>query len=532
MCYLCHMKLPLKTITILVCTALVAIFAYQAYWLYNLYITQKQEMETAVREAMRISDYNELVMRIAKLSNDKKSKHGEVSFQTGYALDKQNRLVNQGTQTKVSRNDTDAIVIQQGGWRDSLTVKRNRKGQNRFISVNINSQRTSNAPKPAAKNNKNTLFSGFVDKGQTEVDLTRMMQQGIHAGVDMVSEPDVRVFDSLLTSRLNDRHIDTRHQLIQLSIIPHGVAGIKIDTLSTISTPGYVPSSDALVFDYKYDMSTKRLYRLRIEPLGESVLRQMTGILASSAATFLVLVFVFWYLIRTMLRQRSLEEMKDDFTHNITHELKTPVSVAYAANDALLQFADDLDRETRENYLKMSLEQLRKLGGMIEQILSTSMKRRKTFVLHKEAIDLQNTLTEIAEEQRMKAKKQVDIHIKVVPDNLQVNADRQHFMQIVSNICDNAVKYSHEGVRIDIFCTKDTEGNVVIIISDNGIGISKAHLQHIFDKFYRVPNKNLHDVKGYGLGLYYVATTMRLHGGTVSVESERGKGTKFKLLFR
>ena len=77
------MKLPLKTITILVCTALVAIFAYQAYWLYNLYITQKQEMETAVREAMRISDYNELVMRIAKLSNDKKSKHGEVSFQTG-----------------------------------------------------------------------------------------------------------------------------------------------------------------------------------------------------------------------------------------------------------------------------------------------------------------------------------------------------------------------------------------------------------------------------------------------------------------
>ena len=239
------MKLPLKTITILVCTALVAIFAYQAYWLYNLYITQKQEMETAVREAMRISDYNELVMRIAKLSNDKKSKHGEVSFQTGYALDKQNRLVNQGTQTKVSRNDTDAIVIQQGGWRDSLTVKRNRHGQNRFISVNINSQRTSNAPKPAAKNNKNTLFSGFVDKGQTEDDLTRMMQQGIHAGVDMVSEPDVRVFDSLLTSRLNDRHIDARHQLIQLSIMPNAVAGIQCPSHPQVHCCGFHPSNQA-----------------------------------------------------------------------------------------------------------------------------------------------------------------------------------------------------------------------------------------------------------------------------------------------
>lgn len=526
------MKLPLKTITILVCTALIAIFAYQSYWLYNLYVTQKQEMETAVRESLRISDYNELVLRIAKLSKDKKTKHGEVSFQTGYALDKDNRLVNQGTRTKVTRNDTDAIVIQQAGWRDSLTVKRRRNGQKRMLYVNINSQRTDNAPKSAVVGNKETMFVGMVDKKQSVDDLTKMMQQGIHSGIDMVSEPDIRVFDSLLTARLTERHIDSRHRLQQLSIMPQAMAGVKIDTLATITTPGYVPSAESLVFDYKFDSSNNRLYRLHIEPLGKSVLRQMTGILASSAATFLVLVFVFWYLIRTMLRQRSLEEMKDDFTHNITHELKTPVSVAYAANDALLQFADDLDRETRENYLKMSLEQLRKLGGMIEQILSTSMKRRKTFTLNKEEIYLHNTLADIVEEQRLRAKKPLDISLNVVPDKLTLLADRQHFMQIISNICDNAIKYSRDNVRIGITCKKDTDGNIVIKISDNGIGISKAHQQHIFDKFYRVPNGNLHDVKGYGLGLYYVATMMRLHGGIVEVESEQGKGTTFTLLFR
>ena len=489
-------------------------------------------METAVRESMRISDYNELVMRIAKLSKDKKAKHGEVSFQTGYALDKDNKLVNQGTRTKVTRNDTDAIVIQQSGWRDSLIVKRKRKGHNRMLYVNINSQRTANAPKSAVVGNKETMFVGMVDKKQTMDDLTKMMQQGIHSGIDMVSEPDIRVFDSLLTARLSDRHIDSRHRLQQLSIMPQALAGVKVDTLATIMTPGYTPSAESLVFDYKYDSSNNRLYRLHIEPLGRSVIRQMMGILVSSAATFLVLVFVFWYLIRTMLRHRSLEEMKDDFTHNITHELKTPVSVAYAANDALLQFADDLDRETRENYLKMSLEQLRKLGGMIEQILSMSMNRRKTFTLHKEMLDLKKTISEIVEQQRMKTKKTVDISVKIVPDDLHVNADRQHFMQIINNICDNAVKYSNERVRIEISCTKDTEGNVVISISDNGIGISKPHQLHIFDKFYRVPNGNLHDVKGYGLGLYYVATMMRLHGGDVSVESEKGKGTTFILLFR
>ncbi|MGN0282429.1 MAG: sensor histidine kinase [Prevotella sp.] len=526
------MKLPLKTITILVCTALTAIFVYQSYWLYNLYVTQKQEMETDVREAMRISDYNELVLRIAKLSNDKKARHGEVSFQTGYALDKDNRLVNQGTQTKVTRNDTDAIVIQQGGWRDSLTVKRRRNGQKRMLYVNINSQRTDNATKSAVVGNKETMFVGMVDKKQSVDDLTRMMQQGIHSGIDMVSEPDVRVFDSLLTARLDERHIDSRHRLEQLRVVPQEMAGVKIDTLATVATPGYVPSDESLVFDYKYDVSNNRLYRLHIEPFGGSVLQQMTGILASSAATFLVLAFVFWYLIRTMLRQRSIEEMKDDFTHNITHELKTPVSVAYAANDALLQFADDLDRETRENYLKMSLEQLRKLGGMIEQILSTSMKRRKTFTLHKEALDVRKTLADIVDEQRLRAKKPTDITLDVVPDDLTVNADRQHFTQIIGNILDNAVKYSREKVKIAISCSKDSDGNVVIKISDNGIGISKAHQQHIFDKFYRVPNGNLHEVKGYGLGLYYVATMMKLHSGTVDVESEQGSGTTFKLLFR
>ena len=489
-------------------------------------------METAVRESMRISDYNELVMRIAKLSKEKKERHGEVSFQTGYSLDKNNKLVNQGTRTKVTRNDTDAIVIQQAGWRDSLTVKRRRQGKNRMLYVNINSQRTDNAPKSAVVGNKETMFVGMVDKKQTVDDLTKMMQQGIHSGIDMVSEPDIRVFDSLLTARLTERHIDSRHRLQQLSIMPQALAGVKIDTLATITIPGYVPSAESLVFDYKYDSSNNRLYRLHIEPLGKSVLRQMTGILASSAATFLVLVFVFWYLIRTMLRQRSLEEMKDDFTHNITHELKTPVSVAYAANDALLQFADDLDRETRENYLKMSLEQLRKLGGMIEQILSTSMKRRKTFTLNKEELDLRKILAEIVEEQRLRATKPVDISLSVAPDGLTLNADRQHFMQIISNICDNAMKYSREKVRIGISCSKTHDGNVIIKISDNGIGIAKAHQQHIFDKFYRVPNGNLHDVKGYGLGLYYVATMMRLHDGTVEVESEQGKGTTFTLLFR
>ena len=292
-----------------------------------------------------------------------------------------------------------------------------------------------------------------------------MMQQGIHSGIDIVREPDIKVFDSLLTLRLTERHIDSRHHLQQLSIMPQALAGVKIDTLATIRTPGYSPSAESLVFDYKYDSSNNCLYRLHIEPLGRSVIRQMTGILASSAATFLILTFVFWYLIRTILRQRSLEEMKDDFTHNITHELKTPVSVAYAANDALLQFADDLDRKTRENYLKMSLEQLKKLSGMIEQILSMSMNRRKTFTLHKEMLDLKKTISEIVEQQRMKTKKPVDIPREDMPTqhvigDYQLDTMKEHLVFATDNADAEIIPLSHrESEILRLFCS--SKGEVV-----------------------------------------------------------------------
>ncbi len=111
--------------------------------------------------------------------------------------------------------------------------------------VNINSQRTSNAPNPAVKGNRETLFSGMVDKRQTMNDLTRMIQQGIHSGMDMVREPDMRVFDSLFTIRLNDRHIDARHQLIQLSIMPNAVAGIKCPSHPQVHCCGFHPSNQA-----------------------------------------------------------------------------------------------------------------------------------------------------------------------------------------------------------------------------------------------------------------------------------------------
>ena len=251
------------------------------------------------------------------------------------------------------------------------------------------------------------------------------------------------------------------------------------------------------------------------------------GIISASLVLFLILAFSFWFLIHTMLKQKSLEEMKSDFTNNITHELKTPVAVAYAANDALLNFDAGNDPEKRREYLEISQGQLEKLEGMIEQILSMSMESRKTFELKRETIELEPLLQKLADQHILSAGKPCDIHIDV-EDGLVLDADRFHLSNIVSNLIDNAIKYSGESVRIDI-TAKATDEGVEIRVLDNGIGIAPDKQKHIFDKFYRVPTGNIHDVKGYGLGLYYAKTMVEKHGGTIEVSSTPGKGSEFIL---
>ncbi len=526
--------LPLKTITILVCTALAAIFLYQAYWLYSLYVMQKQRQETYIAEAMRISDYNEMVARISKLAARKDAeRHGSVSFAAGYSIDKHRQFKQAKVQTVISRMDSDEVVIHSEDWLDTLNIKRKRTGNRRNMHIEVKSTHTDEIPKAAVSANQ-SMFGTMIDGKEDANDLTMMMQQGIHSGLDMVQEPDVRVFDSLLTARLQGNGIYTKHRLEQLHFLKtiNGIDSTKADTLNIISTGGYVPSRQARHYDYCYDNATHSIYRLWVEPMGFiSICRQFKGILASSLATFIILVFAFWYLIHTLLRQKTLEEMKTDFTHNITHELKTPIAVAYAANDALLNFKQGADPETREKYLRISQEQLSKLGGMVEQILSASMERRKNFTLKKERIVVGDTLTPIIDMQRLKCGKLANICISVEPQGMTVFADRTQFCQMVDNLLDNAVKYSGDDATVKVSCRKNSDGNVCISVSDNGIGISEAQQKHIFEKFYRVPNGDRHEVRGYGLGLYYVATMMSLHGGNITVKSQLGKGSTFTLTF-
>lgn len=193
---------------------------------------------------------------------------------------------------------------------------------------------------------------------------------------------------------------------------------------------------------------------------------------------------------------------------------------------ALSTFPTDTP-EKRKDYLTIIQEQLKQLSGLVEQILTMSRKEQKDFRLNYETIDLRPMLENIISRQRLKACKPVNIHLHIEGD-ISVRADRTHLSNMIRNLSDNAEKYSDEKADICIKC--QTLGKTCQIqVIDKGIGIPLDKQPYLFNKFYRVPTGNRHDVKGYGLGLYYVKTMAELHGGSIRVESLPGKGSTFTL---
>lgn len=475
------MKVPFRLIAILIMLSLIGVFTYQAYWLTGLYGTMKKEMSNLLMESLQICDYNEMMLRCDSIRQQHKDQlHGTI-------------YVSSDLKQQV---------------RSTFTPDNNEKAP-------VESQSLLAVEEP---------FTTTVDKNGSVELLTKYFQRGIHSQLDLFTEINLHTYDSLFNRTLALR--GTVH-------LPHRLEIVNLRNDSTVEQslsypPHYVPGPDAIPYYYNYDLHNKMSYRLWTEPLQGFVVHQMRGILCTSAFIILILGASFWYLLHIILRQKSLEEMKEDFTHNITHELKTPIAVAYAANDALLHFGQSDHPEKQQAYRQIVQTQLKQLGGLVEQILSMSMEQRKHFRLHEETIGLLPMLNDLVEQHRLKADKPTTFQLTVA-EGLTLRADRTHVYNILSNLIDNAIKYSEGEATITLAAYRQED--LVIQVRDNGIGIPADKLPHLFDKFYRVPNGNRHNVKGYGLGLYYVKTMMEQHRGSVAVESTVGQGSTFSLHF-
>ncbi|ROS93306.1 sensor histidine kinase [Muribaculaceae bacterium Isolate-043 (Harlan)] len=342
------------------------------------------------------------------------------------------------------------------------------------------------------------------------------MSRQFHAIMDRYIPYDMEVMDSVLYNQLSNRFIYPDFLCVEV---------VNSNDSVICGNPKFNGESGLDSFSFNINPDEGIYYKAYMTPLTRHILSQMFGIIITVFLLMVAFSLAFWYLFRTVSRLRTIEEMKDDFVSNMTHELKTPIAIAYSANDALLNYDTSNDPDKKTKYLTIANKQLRRLGELVENILAMSMERRKAMKLRPEDIPLREFVEEIAAAQRMRGDKDITINVNVA-DNIVVEADKTHLANVLNNLIDNAIKYSDESVEITI-----TGDNHDLSVRDNGIGIPSKSIPYLFNKFYRVPHGNRQDVRGYGIGLYYVKCILDKMGWDIKVNSVEGKGSIFTIKF-
>ncbi len=258
------------------------------------------------------------------------------------------------------------------------------------------------------------------------------------------------------------------------------------------------------------------------------------GLTLFALASFLfsgIIVAVFAYTIYVISRQKKISEMKSDFMNNMTHEFKTPIATISLAAESIVNPAVLADPAKIKRFVNIIRQENKRMHRQVEQVLNSARWENKDVKIQTEVADLHEILRRAIENIKLQVEKKsgtIEAHFGAQPAELHL--DPVHVSNIFHNLLDNANKYCFDKPKI-VVRTRNVKGGIEVLISDNGIGISRADQKHIFEKFYRVHTGNRHDVKGFGLGLAYVKLIVELHGGHIRVDSEPGKGSRFTIFF-
>ncbi|MBR4229252.1 MAG: HAMP domain-containing histidine kinase [Bacteroidales bacterium] len=240
-----------------------------------------------------------------------------------------------------------------------------------------------------------------------------------------------------------------------------------------------------------------------------------------------VIATMFFISLRTLAAQRRLDQMKTEFINNMTHEIKTPISTIGLACEMLRDETVSQDAATRSNFLGIISDENQRMRVLVETILQSAKMSNKNFAINPKEVDINSLTAKVLQSFRLTIANRggsIEAHLDASPSTLE--ADELHITNMVYNLVDNAIKYSVDAPRIVVTTLCDNE-NIVLSVKDHGIGIAKENQKRVFEKFYRVSTGNVHNVKGFGIGLNYVAQVVRLHHGHISLESELGQGSTF-----
>lgn len=251
---------------------------------------------------------------------------------------------------------------------------------------------------------------------------------------------------------------------------------------------------------------------------------------------FAIILFVmvfFAFAISVMLRQKKLSEIKNDFINNMTHELKTPIATIRISSETLLNIDPNKDEsEKLQRYSGIIYKENKRLEQQVERVLNIARLDRHELKLKLETFCIHEVIEEARDNFQFNQLEELggEITLDLAAADHLIHADVMHITNVINNLLDNAVKYCDQVPKIHI-SSRNLKNRIIVSVKDNGKGISREDIKYIFDKFYRVSTGNLHDVKGFGLGLYYVKTIIEQLGGSITVKSSIGKGSEFSISF-
>ncbi len=359
--------------------------------------------------------------------------------------------------------------------------------------------------------------------------LRRTLQDGSHHSFILRLSPDTLSLDTIrlyLAAAFSKANLPVDFSVTHQVVTPERMPGFGKPE------PNDQPETNTSLYSDTLKLESLRFnpanrYAVSVFPVQRLVAQQIAPQIGFSVLLTLITLVAFVILYRNLRTQQRLMEMKNDFIGNVTHELKTPVATVSVALEALKNFHALNDPKLTREYLDIAQSELNRLTLMTDKILKASAFENTGIAIQKERIDIRKITADILDSMRLVfEKRQADVDFQSDGESFSIDGEEAHITNVIYNLIDNALKYSpaQPVIRITL---QETPDNVILSVKDHGLGIPAEYKKKIFEKFFRVPTGNIHNIKGYGLGLSYVASVVQAHGATITVESEPGKGSTF-----
>lgn len=496
-----------KIILYVIIAVIVGTISIQVYWNYKNYGINKQQLINEVQASLdnAVETYYANLAERSTIGFAIEASKSDDILGVNRRFDSILNVINfkdkgfeQMDSLRVSIDNTDGVKIFEGKKADSLLLDLKAGNQDRFDHVNKRIEyRNLNTKTPDS-----LIIDDF--KILTSKVIFSMSQDTLNlSAIDSLIKHDIQRKNLAINFGLALNIVNETPKSFNESII-------DASTLSASSNSTYLPKNSTLKIHFTN--STKEILK-----------RILTGILLSTLLVLIVIACLF-YLLKIIKHQKQVAEVQYDFISNITHEFKTPIATIGVALESIKNFNVLNDAEKTKSYIDMSTNQLGKLNVMVEKLLETASLDSENLQLQKEQINVTELIQNLTDKHALELKEK-SITLNLIDENIIARIDPFHFENAINNIIDNAIKYGGNDIIVGL---NKNAAEFTITVSDNGNGLTKANKDKIFEKFYRIPKGNTHDVKGFGIGLYYAKKIIEKHDGTIQLNLDN-QSTTFKI---